>query len=174
MAAAKPHIQWKDPRSLDRKQSRPAGHQVQWVAMVARRVLDAEGLPASRRISELSAYALRVSIGERMRVAEPVLIRILHTMRAAGGQPLADSDWQALLATERADFAVSDDKPDVVGWHHSCCVWRIISIAALMAARESARIAQQTLFCTRAVVVPLNLQAPSGTDTQKPYHILCK
>ena len=105
-----------------------------------------------------------------MRFTDPVLIRTLHTMRAVGGQPLAESDWQALLATERADFTVSYDKPDVTGWYHTCYVWSIISMAAFVEARESARIAQKTLFCIQAVDVPLNLQAPRGTDTQKLYH----
>ena len=105
-----------------------------------------------------------------MRFKEPVLIRILNTMRAVGGQPLAESDWQALLATERADFTVSADKPDVTGWYHTCYVWSIISMAAFVEARESARIAQKTLFYIQAVDVPLNVQAPRGTDTQKLYH----
>ena len=52
---AKPHIQWKDPWSLDRKQNRPAGNQVQWVAMVARRVLSAANLPVLRQTREYQA-----------------------------------------------------------------------------------------------------------------------
>ena len=113
-------------------------------------------------------YAFQLE--KMVRSTDPVLIRIMHTMRAVGGQPLAESDWQSLLATERVDFAVSDDKPDVTGWHHTCYVWSIIPMAAFVEARESARTAQNTHFCIQAVDVPLDLQAPRGTYTQKLYH----
>ena len=43
-------------------------------------------------------------------------------------------------------------------------------MAAFVEARESARIAQKTLFYIQAVDVPLNLQAPRSTDAQKLYH----
>ena len=104
-----------------------------------------------------------------MRFTDPVLIRILHAMRTEGGQPLSESDWQALLATELADDTLSADKPDVTGWYHTCYVWSIISMAAFVEARESARRAQKTLFYIQAVDVPQNLLALRGTDTQKLY-----
>jgi len=115
---------------------------------------------------------------QMMRFKDPVLIRILHTMRAVGGQPLSESDWQALLATELADDTLSADKPDtpsadkpdVTGWYQTCYVWSVISMAAFVEARESARKAQKTLFYIQAVDVTLNLLAPPGADIRNLYH----
>ena len=90
-----------------------------------------------------------------MRFKDPVLIRILHTMRAVGGQPLAESDWQALLATERADFSVSADKPDVTGWYHTCYVWSIYLYGCFRGStRISAHSAEDTLLHTGGGCAP--------------------
>ena len=62
---------------------------------------------------------------QMMRFKDPILIRILHAMRPVGGQPLSDSDWQALLATELDDDTPSAEKPDVTGWYHTCYVWSV-------------------------------------------------
>ena len=43
-------------------------------------------------------------------------------------------------------------------------------MATFVEARESARIAQETLFYIQAVDLPVNLGAASDTDTQKLYH----
>ena len=59
---------------------------------------------------------------QMMRFKDPVLIRILHTMRTVGGQALADSDWRALLATELDNDTSSADKPVTIGWYHTCYV----------------------------------------------------
>ena len=88
---------------------------------------------------------------QMMRFTDPILIRILHTMRTVGGQPLSDSDWQALLATELDDDTPSAEKPDVTGWYHTCYVWSVISMAAFVEARESARTSQKTIFYIQAV-----------------------
>ena len=69
---------------------------------------------------------------QMMRFKDPILIRILQTMRTVGGQLLSERDWQSLLATERADFTVSADKPDVTGWYHTCYVWSIIAMASFI------------------------------------------
>ena len=106
---------------------------------------------------------------QMMRFTDPVLIRILHTMRTVGGQPLSNSDWQALLATELNDDTPSAEKPDLSGWYHTCYVWSVISMAAFMETRESARKAQKTLYYIQAVDMPLNFTAPSDTHAQKLY-----
>ena len=104
-----------------------------------------------------------------MRFTDPVLIRILQTMRVVGGQPLSESDWQAISATELAEDTVNAAKP-VTGWYHTCYVWSIISMAAFVEARDSARIAQKTLYYIQAVDLPQNLQASKVPDLQKIYH----
>ena len=106
-----------------------------------------------------------------MRFTDPTLIRILHTMRTVGGQALSNSDWQALLATEHAEDH-GGDQPDVTGWYHTCYLWSVISMAAFVEARESARMAQKLLFYIQAVDVPQNLLASEISDIQKFYHAL--
>ena len=103
---------------------------------------------------------------QMMRFTDPILIRILHTMRTVGGKSLSESDWQALLATELDNNTSSTEKPDLTGWYHTCYVWSVISMAAFLEARESARIAQKQLFYLQAVDMPLNLANP----TQELYH----
>ena len=71
---------------------------------------------------------------QMMRFTDPILIRILRTMRTVGGQPLSDSDWQALLATELDNDIPSAEKPDAIGWYHTCYVWSVISMAAFVEA----------------------------------------
>ena len=107
---------------------------------------------------------------QMMRFKDPTLIRILQAMRVPGGQPLPDSEWQALLATELDNDSPSAAKPDVAGWYHTSYVWSVIAMATFVEARESARIAQKTLFYIQAVGLPVNLGAASDTDTQKLYH----
>jgi hypothetical protein len=91
-------------------------------------------------------------------------------MRTVGGQPLSDSDWQALLATELNNDTPSAEKPDVTGWYHTCYVWSVIFMAAFMVTRESARKAKKTLFYIQAVDMPLNFVAQGDLETQKLYH----
>jgi len=113
-------------------------------------------------------YVFRLE--KMMRFKDPILIRILNTMRTVGGRPLSERDWQSLLATERADFTQSADKPDVTGWYHTCYVWSIIAMASFVEARESARRAEKTLYYIQAVDLPQNMQASGGTDVEKLYH----
>ena len=107
---------------------------------------------------------------QMMRFTDPILIRILHTMRTVGGLPLSESDWQALQATEIDNNISSAEKPDVTGWYHTCYVWSVISMAAFLEARESARKAQKILFYVQAVDMPMNLATQSGPESQKLYH----
>ena len=67
-------------------------------------------------------------------------------MRTVGGLPLSENDWQALQATEIANNTSSAEKPDVTGWYHTCYVWSVMSMAAFLEARESARKAQKIFF----------------------------
>ena len=107
---------------------------------------------------------------QMMRFTDPVLIRILQTMRTVGGRPLSNSDWQALLATELSDNTPSAEKPDVSGWYHTCYVWSVISMAAFMEARESARKAQKTLVYIQAVDRFPSAMTQSDPRTQELYH----
>ena len=86
-----------------------------------------------------------------MRFKDPTLIRILHTMRQVGGQALAERDWQALLATELDIQKDGAAKPVTTGWYKTCYVWSVVSMAAFVEARESARTAQETLYYMQAV-----------------------
>ena len=105
-----------------------------------------------------------------MRFKDPTLTRIMQAMRVPGGQPLPGSECRALLATELDNDSPSAAKPDVAGWYHTSYVWSVIAMATSVEARESARIAQKTLFYIQAVDLPVNLGAASDTDTQKLYH----
>jgi hypothetical protein len=109
---------------------------------------------------------------QMMRFTDPVLIRILHTMRTAGGQPLSNSDWKALLAAEVDNDAPTAEKPDVSGWYHTCFLWSVISMASFVEARESARKAQKTLFYIQAVDALVNTEIRSEEKAQKLYHAL--
>ena len=64
----------------------------------------------------------------------------------------------------------SAEKPDVTGWYHTCYVWSVISMAAFLEARESARKAQKILFYVQTVDMPMNLATQSGPESQKLYH----
>ena len=88
---------------------------------------------------------------QMMRFKDPTLVRILHTMRTVIGQSLAETDWQALLGTELRNDTCSADKPVTTNWYHTSYVWRVVSMAAFVIARESARTAQNTLGYTQAV-----------------------
>ena len=91
-------------------------------------------------------------------------------MRTVGGQALAESDWQVLLATELDNDTDSAAKPVTTGWCHTCYVWSVVSMAAFVGARESARTAQKTLFYTQAADMCLNPVARGRTETEKLYH----
>ena len=84
---------------------------------------------------------------QSMRFTDHTLIDILNTMRVPGGRALTEQQWQALKNTE-----VSAEQPDIpASWYHSCYCWSVISMAAFMLARQSAREARQTLFYVQAV-----------------------
>ena len=83
---------------------------------------------------------------QMMRFKDPTLIRILHSMRQVGGQMLAERDWQALLATELDMQKDGATKPVTLGWYKTCYVWSVVSMAAFVEARESARTAQKPLY----------------------------
>ena len=107
---------------------------------------------------------------QMMRFTDPILIRILTSMRTVGGKPLPDSDWNALLRTEFDSSSSSAEKPDITGWYHTCYVWSVITMAAFMVARESARTAQKTLFYIQAVDNALNVVGHRNIGTQQLYH----
>ena len=84
---------------------------------------------------------------QAMRYSDQTLIDILHTMRVPGGKALTEQQWLALKDTQ-----VSAAQPDIpASWYHSCYCWSVISMAAFMLARQSAREARQTLFYVQAV-----------------------
>ena len=84
---------------------------------------------------------------QAMRFTDQTLIDILKTMREPGGKSLSEEQWQALKSTQ-----VSAEQPGIPAtWYHSCYCWSVISMAAFMLARQSAREARQTLFYIQAV-----------------------
>jgi hypothetical protein len=84
---------------------------------------------------------------QAMRFTDQTLIDILTTMRVPGGRALTEQQWQALKNTE-----VNAEQPDIpASWYHCCYCWSVISLAAFMLARQSAREARQTLFYVQAV-----------------------
>jgi len=88
-----------------------------------------------------------------MRFTDETLIQILQVMRTPGGKKLTHHQWQALLGTER-----SAERPAAItGWYHVCYCWSVITMAAFMLARESARTARQTLFYVQAIDQPLTV-----------------
>ena len=88
-----------------------------------------------------------------MRFNDDTLVEILQAMRKPGGQKLTDQQWQALLRTQR-----SAEQPAVMaGWYHVCYCWSVITMAAFLLARESARAAKQTLFYVQAIDQPLTV-----------------
>ena len=91
---------------------------------------------------------------QMMRFTDPILVRILRTMRTVGGQPRSESDWKALLATELDNDAPSAEKPEVTGWYHTCYVWSVISMSAFLEELESARNTQKTFFTYRQWTCP--------------------
>jgi hypothetical protein len=105
---------------------------------------------------------------QMMRFKDDVLVRILHTMRTLGGKALAESDWRALLDTEDKRGA---EKP-MTSWYHTCYVWSVVSMAAVMQARQSARQQKKCLVYMQAVDVIQNLQSPSQAFTQKMHRYL--
>ena len=72
---------------------------------------------------------------QAMRFTDHTLIDTVNTMRVAGGRALTEQQWQALENTQ-----VSAEQPDIpASWYHSCYCWSVISMAAFMLARRSAR-----------------------------------
>lgn len=102
-----------------------------------------------------------------MRFTDETLIQILEAMRTKGGKKLKDAQWKALLQTQR-----SADKPegviaerlDEANCYHVCYCWSVITMAAFMLARLSARKAGQTLFYAQAVDQPLTLIERASQD----------
>ena len=89
-----------------------------------------------------------------MRFTDETLIQILEAMRTPGGRKLSRAQWQALQKTERiaekpAD--ASNERPDESNYYHGCYCWSVITMAAFMLARTSARESGQTLFYAQAV-----------------------
>ena len=111
---------------------------------------------------------------QMMRFKDPVLIRILHAMRIVGGQPLSNSDWQALSNTQTDDRTDNAKKPDLIGWYHTCYVWSIVTMASFMEARESASKAKKTLFYIQAVDGLTNTLAPKDTIFQNLFRAFLK
>ena len=107
---------------------------------------------------------------QMMRFKDPTLVRILHTMRTVGGQALAETDWQSLLETELRNDTCSADKPVTTNSYHTSYVWSVVSMAAFVIARESARTAQKTLFYAQAVDTCLNPMSFTTQQKQKLYH----
>jgi hypothetical protein len=102
---------------------------------------------------------------QMMRFKDDVLVRILLTMRTLGGQALAESDWRALLDTE--DKCGAAKPAAMTGWYHTCYVWSVVAMAAVMEARQSARQHKKCLVYLQAVDVIQNFQSPSIAFTQK-------
>ena len=97
---------------------------------------------------------------QMMRFKDARLLRILQTMRTVGGQALSPTDWKALLDTEANEQGCSVAQPTPPqGWYHTCYVWSIIAMASYVDARDSARLAQKTLFYVQAVDVITNYSA---------------
>ena len=106
---------------------------------------------------------------QMMRFKDNVLVRILHTMRTPGGKALCTSDWQALLDTEDQCGAA---KPTAwTEWYHTCYVWSVVTMAAFMQARQSARQQKKCLVYLQAVDDIQNFQA-SATFTQSLHRSL--
>ena len=89
-----------------------------------------------------------------MRFTDKTLIQILDVMRTKGGKKLTDAQWQALVNTGRSDEQPADpgaQRPDETNSYHVCYCWSVITMAAFMLARVSARKSRQTLFYAQAV-----------------------
>ena len=97
---------------------------------------------------------------QMMRLKDARRVRILQTMRTVGGKALSPTDWKALLDNEANDPGCSVAQPTPPqGWYHTCYVWSIIAMASYVDARDSARLAQKTLFYVQAVDVITNYSA---------------
>ena len=95
-----------------------------------------------------------------MRFTDETLIQILDAMRTPGGKKLNNSQWQALLKTERSaaqPARANAEQPDESNCYHVCYCWSVITMAAYMLARASAGKARQTLFYAQAVGQALTL-----------------
>ena len=121
-------------------------------------------------------------LNQMMRFDDPVLIRILRTMRVVGGKPLSESDWNALLNTEKARYPTSSDGDESPvpapalpnDWFHTAYVWSVVAMAAYVVARQSARQACETLVYVQAVDVLANYQAPSATKARELYRAILR
>ena len=121
-------------------------------------------------------------LNQMMRFDDPVLIRILRTMRVVGGKPLSESDWNALLNTEKARYPTSSDGDENPvpapalpnDWFHTAYVWSVVAMAAYVVARQSARQARETLVYVQAVDVLANYQAPSATKARELYRAILR
>ena len=103
-----------------------------------------------------------------MRFTDKILIEILDAMRTPGGKRLTPEQWQALRNTERSaeqPAAGSAEQPAEADYYHVCYCWSVITMAAFMLARASARRSGQTLFYAQAVDQPLTvIQRASRED----------
>ena len=89
-----------------------------------------------------------------MRFTDETLIQILEAMRTPGGRKLSPTQWQALVNTERRAEQPADassERPDNSNCYHVCYCWSVITMAAFMLARVSAKKSGQTLFYAQAV-----------------------
>ena len=95
-----------------------------------------------------------------MRFTDETLIQILEAMRTPGGRKLSCAQWQALMQTERSAERLphaSAERPDESSCYHVCYCWSVITMAAFMLARVSARRSGQMLFYAQAVDQALTL-----------------
>ena len=100
-----------------------------------------------------------------MRFKDDVLVRILHTMRTLDGKALAESDWRALLDTE--DSRGAEEPATMTGWYHTCDVWSVVTMAAIMQARRSARHNKKCLVYIQAADAIQTVIQTSGSDAEK-------
>ena len=94
-----------------------------------------------------------------MRFHDPVLKRILEQMRTPGGASLTDHEWTALKKTIVDVESLDPEKQrefyaKTQGWHHSCYLWSIVTLAAYTCSKMSAERSHHTLFYLQAVDVP--------------------
>ena len=92
-----------------------------------------------------------------MRFIDDTLIATLQATRTPGGKTLSDAQWQALMKTESGAEQPADDvapQQTDLAWYHVCYCWSVITMAAFMLARVSARKAGQTLFYMQAIDQP--------------------
>ena len=112
-------------------------------------------------------------MAQMMRFTDDTLINILRKMRAPGGMLLREDEWKALCRTSVSEVFPDGTKPTLDGtadWYNCSYVWSVVSMAAFVQARRSAKSAQQTLFHIQAIDVPAG-SLPAARDVQSRRHI---